>query len=173
MSETANNTKTSSDSQPKSDVENKVICQVKPTLKPVLIRLGLVIIIATIVIGILFTNPKLLGSRDATNIGLIIVQLLAMVALLRLLLRVFVLRKTEYVVTHDSVKRTYNLFLRSHKRQVPLNLVRSHELMQSRSESILGHGTIRLNQGLGDLELENIPNPHDVYEVIRKRTATQ
>lgn len=173
MSETANTTETSSNSQPESDADAAVVCRVKPALKPVLIRLGLVVVAAVVAIGVLFASPTLLGSRDVTNVALLVVQLLAMVALLRLLVRVFVLRQTEYVVTSDSVKRTYNLFLRSHKRQIPLDLVRSHELKQSRSESVLGHGTIRLNQGLGDLELENIPNPHEVYGAIREHTTSQ
>jgi hypothetical protein len=168
---------TSDENEPSSNHatsgSNDPLLTVKPTVKPALIRLGLVVLVAAVVLGVLFTNPTLLGSRDATNVGLLVVQILASIGVLRLLVRIFVLRRTKYVVNSDSIKRSYELFMRTNERQVPFNLVRSHEFNQSRTENLLGHGTITLNQGLGDLKLWNIPKPQEVYDLVRERVKSK
>lgn len=173
MTETTTAETESTQSHTDSEQDDDILRRVQPTTKPVLIRLGLVVLAAIAVIGVLFTNPTLLGNRDVTNVGLLIVQLLAAIAIVRLLVRLLVLRRTEYLIKADAVSRRYALFLRTNERQVPFNLIRSHEFNQSRVESLLSHGTITLNQGLGDLKLWNIANPQEVYDVIRERAENR
>jgi hypothetical protein len=170
MSET---TSDESESAANYSSDSDALLTLQPTIKPALIRLGLVVLVAAIVLGVLFTNPELLGSRDVTNVALLVVQLLTLIAVVRLLVRILVLRRTKYVVKPDSVKRSYELLMRTNERQVPFDLIRSHEFNQSRTENLLGHGTITLNQGLGDLKLWNIPNPQEVYDVIRERAENR
>lgn len=150
-----------------SQVENQpVILETTPTVRPTLIRLGMVGLATTIIIGIIFANPTLLGSVEATNVVLLIVQLLAFIFVVRLVLRILILRRTKYSIKSDSVSREYRVLMRTVEREVPLDRVRSHEFTQSMTESLLGHGTIVLNRGLGTLKLENIPNPDHAYQQI-------
>lgn len=172
MSETTADETESTYSHSGSDRDTDVLRRVQPTIKPVLIRLALTVLVSVIAIGVLFSSPTLLGSRDLTNVALLVVQLLALIAVVRLVVQLLVLRRTEYVIRPESVKRSYELFLRSNEREVPFELVRSHEFNQSRTENLLGHGTITLNQGLGDLKLRNIPEPDEVYGVIRNQAES-
>lgn len=151
------------------DTNSDVLRRITPTVKPALIRLGLTLFIGAVVIGVLFTNPELLGSPDVTNVALIVVQLLVVIAVVRLGVELVVLLNTEYVVTDRTVRRQYSLLARVKSREVPYDLVRSTERSQGRIEYMLGVGSVSLNQGLGDLTLSYLPDHDAVYRLIRRQ----
>jgi len=140
-----------------------------PTLKPALFRLAVTVVVGVVVIGILFTNPELLGSVEVTNVTLVIAQVLLVIAVVRLVVEIMILRNTEYIVTDRLVTRQYSLLGRTKSREVPHDLVRSTERSQGRIEYLLDVGSVALNQGLGDLTLTYLPNHNDVYRTIREQ----
>ncbi|MBX0285125.1 PH domain-containing protein [Haloarcula salinisoli] len=144
--------------------------RVHPSTKPVAIRFVAYLVAGIAAVLVFLDNPELLGSRDVTNIGLLITQVLVVIALVRQVVKFVRLRHTEYIVTEGMVTIAYQLLGRSETRQVPFERVRSHELRQGRIESQLDLGTITLNQGLGGIALANVPKPFDVYESIREQT---
>jgi|GEM_PF-2080276 membrane protein YdbS with pleckstrin-like domain len=150
--------------------DQQTLHRVHPSTKPVVIRFVAYLVAGIAAVVVFFTNPELLGSRDVTNIGLLITQVLVAIALVRQVVRYVRLRHTEYIVTDSMVTIAYQLLGRSETRQVPFERVRSHELRQGRIESQLDLGTITLNQGLGGIALTNVPKPFDVYESIREQT---
>ena len=151
------------------DTNSDVLRRIAPTVKPALIRLGLTIFIGVAVIGVLFTTPELLGSPEVTNVALIVVQLLVVIAVVRIGIELVVLLNTEYVVTDRTVRRQYSLLARVKSREVPYDLVRSTERSQGRIEYMLGVGSVSLNQGLGDLTLSYLPEHDEVYRLIRRQ----
>lgn len=157
----------SEESDNSEEPEEPTLARVHPSTKPVVIRSALYLVAGLVAIGVFFANPQLLGSRDLTNVGLLLAQILVGIALARQAVDFVVLRSTEYVVTPTAVTKRYELLARSKTRQVPFERVRSHELTQSRVENALDHGTIMLNQGLGGLRLRNVRDPFDVYDVIQ------
>ncbi len=150
--------------------DQQTLHRVHPSTKPVVIRFVAYLVAGIAAVVVFFTNPELLGSRDVTNIGLLITQVLVAVALVRQVVRFVRLRHTEYIVTEGMVTIAYQLLGRSKTRQVPFERVRSHELRQGRIESQLDLGTITLNQGLGGIALTNVPGPFDIYDSIREQT---
>lgn len=155
------------------ELSETVLLRTTPTVKPVVVKLGLSLAIGILAMVTLYTNPELLGSRETTNIGLVVVQLLLIVAIVRLVVKIIVLLRTEYVVTDKGVRRGFELLARSKSREVPYALVRSHERNQTRIEYILNAGSVSLNQGLGDLKLEYLSDHDEVYGRIRKRVDDQ
>lgn len=140
-----------------------------PTIKPTVAKLVLALVLGVIAIGVLVTNPELFGSRETTDIVLLLVQVLLAISVIRLLIKMLVLRRTRYTITSSSVKREYELLFQTEVKEVPFGLVRSHQFHQSRVENLLGHGTIAINRGLGQLEMENVDNPDDIYDTVRRR----
>ena len=137
-----------------------------PTLRPTLIWLGIVTALGAGLVATIWTNPGLVGGAGTANVLIQAVGLVTVLGILRFLVRVYVLRQTEYVVDGETVTRQYELFFRTWQRTVPLAKVRSHELRQSRVQKLLGYGTISLNQGLGAIELENVSGPHELYDAV-------
>lgn len=148
---------------------DEALVRTTPTTLPVLVRLALVLVGGGVVIGILFLNPRLLGSRANTDIALLLAQALVFIAVVRLVVDYYVLRRTKYTITTSAVKREYELLFRRESREVPFGRVRSHEFDQSRIENLLGYGSISLNKGLGSIELVNVDNPDDVYRTLREQ----
>lgn len=137
-----------------------------PTLRPTLIWLGIVTVLGVAVTVTLGTTPGVVGGPETANVAIQAVGLLTVLGILRFLIRLYVLKQTEYVVDADTITRKYELFFRTCQRTVPISKVRSHELRQSRVQKLLGYGTISLNQGLGAIELENVSGPHSLYDNV-------
>lgn len=138
-----------------------------PTLRPTLVWL-----VTTLVLGIggvayVNGNPSLFGDPGTARVARDVLLLLTAILTVRFLARAYVLRRTTYHISPTAVTREYSLLLRSTEREVPFAMVRSHELNQSRIERLLGYGTVSINQGLGGLELENVPSPHGVHDTVR------
>lgn len=137
-----------------------------PTVRPTLVWLALVVLVGAGATGLLTARPGVVGGEEVADPVVRAVLLLTVAGVVRFLVRAYVLRRTTYVLDGDEVTRRYRLLLRVHERTVPLGMVRSHELNQSRVENLLGYGSITLNQGLGDIELENVPDPERVHERV-------
>lgn len=147
--------------------DGRILRRTRPTIKPALVRLGVTLAVGAVAVAVLSLNPTLLGSVELTDITLVLVQILVFVAVVRILIDILIISNTEYVITDRLVRRSYSLFGRTKSREVPYDRVRSAERSQSRIEYFLGIGTIRLNQGLGDLTLSNLPNHENAYSLIR------
>lgn len=144
---------------------------VRPTIAPTLIYLGLVVVLGGAATAYVVTNPDLVGGSEEANVVGNVLLALTVIGVLRYLLRVYVLRRTEYVVDERSLVRRYELLLRTWRREVPLTMVRSHQLRQGRIEKLLGYGTISVNNGLGDLSFVNVPDPQDVNEMVAEQVS--
>jgi len=139
----------------------------KPTIKPTLIRLA-VVLLATVAIAVYFrTNLELLGSPELTAVASLIVLLAGALLSIRYLVRILVRKKTAYIITEASVKREYQLFFRTRSKAVRFDKLRSHQLQQNRIQSVLGFGTISLNKGLGEIRLADVADPQSVYAEVQ------
>ncbi|WP_436902121.1 hypothetical protein [Halovenus halobia] len=156
-----------------SNSQSEVLVETTPTVKPVLVRLALTIALGIVIIGAVFAAPSLFGSTEQANIALVVAQLLVLIAIAKLLVEMLILLRTRYIVTTDAVRREFSLLGRTKIKEVPHGLVRSTEYRQSRTEYILGVGSIVLNQGLGDLRFTAVPQHRAVYRQIRDRTESQ
>lgn len=148
------------------------VLETQPTLKPTIASLAGVVIAGVLIIGYLFVDPTLLGTAGRTEIAANLVMLLTLIGAARLLLRLYVLTRTRYVVTSDAVRREYSLLYKTFSRELPLAKVRSHELRRGRIETLLGIGTVAfltgsMAQSPAHLEFENVPNPERVRNHVR------
>lgn len=150
------------------------VLETQPTLKPTIASLAGVVGAGVLVIVYLFLDPTLLGTAARTEIAANLVMLLTFAGAARLLLRLYVLTRTRYVVTPDAVRREYSLLYKTFSRELPLAKVRSHELRRGRIETLLGIGTVAfltgsMAQSPAHLEFENVPNPERVRNRVRDR----
>jgi Bacterial membrane flanked domain. len=139
-----------------------------PTLKPTAIWLLLIITLGVSIILYVYFQRDSLANPQTADILMRAIALLTLIVVIRLVIRLFILSRTRYLVDSVRITKRFDLLYRRRRQEVPLSKVRSHELRQSRIQTVLGFGTIRLNQGLGPIELENIPEPHQVYEQINR-----
>lgn len=156
----------SADNQSASTEESTQL-QTTPTLRPTLVWLGLVIVAGLVSILYLYLRRDAFSNPQTANILTQVIAILAVIGIIRFLIRIYVLKRTRYIVDSDSVTRKYDLLFRSRRKEVPFSMVRSHELRQSRIQKLLGYGTIVLNEGLGPIEFENVPDPHGLYQAIQ------
>lgn len=143
------------------------VFETMPTVKPTLVWIGVVAVLGGLAMAYLLVRPTALGDAASTTVLFRVVFLLTLILEIRFLVRLYVLRRTTYRLDSDAVQRRYELFYRSYQREVPLGRVRSHEVRQNRVQRFLGYGTISLNEGLGGIELEDIPEPFEKYEALR------
>ncbi|MEF8781299.1 MAG: PH domain-containing protein [Haloferacaceae archaeon] len=144
-----------------------------PTIRPVLVVAVAVVLGAGAVVGYLIVNPEALGDREVAEILSNAVLVLAAVVLLRLWVKILVLRKTRYVIRDDSIHRRYSLLYKQWTREIPVTKLRGHEYAQSRIQTLLGYGTIRLltggtNHSLDYLEFEHVDDPEGVRDRVRE-----
>lgn len=153
-----------------SDTQSStLVVESHPTIKPTAIQMAILFVIGLAIIVYFQSEPDLVGDPEIAQIGVQVTSALVILGLLRLAIRVFVYTRTTYEVTADRVRKTYDLLYRRQETEVPYELVRSHEFSQGRLETLLGYGTVKLNQGLGTLTLKNIEEPHVFNEEISKR----
>lgn len=154
-----------------------VLYRTTPTLRPTLIFLGASLFVGLAVVGYLFWNPTAVaGDEQLTGIVRVAVALLLVLIVVRLLIRLFVLRRTTYIVRSGALQREFRLLFRHRAREVPVHQVRGHEYSQNRIQALLGYGTIRMltggtNQSLGFVEFEDVPNPGLVREHVQELVA--
>ncbi|WP_277552353.1 PH domain-containing protein [Halobaculum limi] len=167
-----NNSATADASQPSAPAHPASV-QTNPTIKPTLIALGLAIVVVLAIVGVILSNQRALGGQSIAEIAAQVVAIVGLLIGLRLLLRIFILTRTTYSVNTERIQRKYTLFLRTSKREVPIQMVRSSQLEQSRIQKILGYGSIRVNEGLGGIRLEHVENPHEVQDVISTHSVDE
>jgi len=151
-----------------------VLLQTTPTLRPTLLLMGMSIVVGFAAIGFLLRNPTTVGGdAQLTELVRNAIAVLLLLILIRLTIRIFVLRRTRYVIREDVLRREYTLLYRHWAREVPIRQLRGHEYSQSRIQTLLGYGTIRMltggtNQSLGFVEFEDVPDPELVRQYIRQ-----
>lgn len=157
-----------------SGTRGGLVLETQPTLKPTLLSLAGVILGGLVVVGFLFLNPTLLGAAERTEIAANLVVILTVVGAARLVVRLYVLTKTRYVVTPNAVRREYSLLYKSFSRELPLAKLRSLELRRSRIEAAFGIGSVAfltgsVAQSPAHLEFANVPEPERVRRTVRDR----
>jgi len=144
-----------------------------PSIRPVLVWMGVTVLAAVVVAGVILLNQNAFGGAQTANLLLNALLVLTLLAVIRLSIRVFILTRTQYVIDSNHITRRYSLLMRTWSREVPIHRVRSSELRQSRIQHVLGFGTVEVNQGLGGIQLENVHNPEQVRETLTDLTKRQ
>jgi hypothetical protein len=157
---------TDSESSGQSQADVSFPIQTTPTIRPVLVWMVITVALAAAAIGYIAGNVEAVGGQDIANILVQVVGAIAVLVLVRLAIKVFVLTRTEYLVDESRIRRQYSLLMRTWEREVPAEMIRSRELRQSRIQKLLGYGTIEINRGLGDIRLENVANPHEIGDAL-------
>jgi len=161
--------RTETDSPPAT---GEPILRTAPTTRPVMVLVALTVGLAVLVSLVVVADPSLVGGGDIANVVLNVVVLLALLVLGRLVLKIWLIKRTTYTITPTSLKREYTLLYRRYEREIPVKQLRGHEFTQSRIEYLLGYGTVRMLTGgtdrsLGFLEFEYIDDPAEVRAALR------
>ncbi|MCT9096010.1 PH domain-containing protein [Haloarchaeobius sp. HME9146] len=147
------------------------VMRVTPTTKLVLIYIGVLAVVGT-GLGLYFlTNKEALGEQGYGGIAGWVIILLTVIGLIRLTIQFLVLRRTEYVLTRDSIRREYDLLYSEKSRELPISKVRGVELRRGRLQAMLGFGDVSFlaagtNRSIGYIDFENTDNPHKVREKV-------
>jgi uncharacterized membrane protein YdbT with pleckstrin-like domain len=164
--------------QTPDDREERVLFTTGPSARPAGVKLAVAVVVGLLVEAYLFTHPTLLGSREATRIGVYLVSLVALLVVARLVVRVYLLTRYRYTITDEVLRWEYSLFYRARSRELPLSQLRGHEASRGRVQSALGFGTVRFltggtNRSLGFLEFEHVADPEGVREVVRRQIGEE
>lgn len=149
------------------------VFETTPTIRPVLVWAGLTLFIGGAILAFIYANPTLLGDPRLTEIFYWAILLLVIATILRFAVKMFILTRTEYVVTPDDIRREYELLYRRKARELPLEKIRGIEYSQNRIQSLMGYGTLSFlaggtNQSLGFVEFENLRDPDVARRRIRR-----
>ncbi|WP_435317692.1 PH domain-containing protein [Haloarchaeobius sp. TZWSO28] len=150
---------------------SKAVMRVTPTTKLVLIYIGVLAVVGT-GLGLYFlTNKQALGEQGYGGIAGWVIILLTVIGLIRLTIQFLVLRRTEYVLTRDSIRREYDLLYSEKSRELPISKVRGVELRRGRLQAMLGFGDVSFlaagtNRSIGYIDFENTDDPHKVREKV-------
>lgn len=137
-----------------------------PTVRPTLIWIAVTVLAVAASIAVIVANQQLLGGPNMVEIAVQVVAVIGALIVLRLAIRILILMRTTYEVDEQRVSRKYALLLRSSERDVPIEFIRSSHLQQNRVQSLLGYGDITINEDLGAISLENVPDPHQLQSLI-------
>ena len=143
------------------------LLETRPTLRPTIVRAVLALAVGLGVVGFLYQDPGVVGDPEVAEVIANLALVGTGIVLFRYLLRAYVLTRTRYVVTPTSVRGEYRLLYRAWARELPLDMVRSHEFRQGRVETLIGCGTVSfltggVDRGLGVLTFEHVANPDEV-----------
>jgi len=99
--------------------------------------------------------------------------ILVLMGIFNVLARIYILRKTTYILGEDRLYKKFQLFYRKSEREIPIGRLRGVELTQSALQNIFNFGTLVFltagpNRSLGFLEFSNIPDPQNHREEIRR-----
>ena len=149
------------------------LVETHPTTKPTLAWLVATLLVGVTAIAAIMSNPDALGDRQVAEVVVNLVLLLTVIGIVRLLIRLYVLTRTRYVVTPSAIRREYELLYRTWSRELPLSMLRGHELRRSRLQTLLGLGTVAflsgsVGQGLGHLTFDHLSNPETVRDIVRE-----
>lgn len=167
LDSTASSTTESTQAVQENGKEEDVVFRARPTIKPTVILLTLIILSTGLIAGGII-GARLFGSDR--ELWAAVVGIVGLATTLRLIVKMLVLRQTEYVITGKALYSEYTLFYRYYSRELPLRQVRSFETVRSRIQGLLGYGTIRfcgVNGTFGTVSFENLDNPTQVQNQIR------
>jgi uncharacterized membrane protein YdbT with pleckstrin-like domain len=162
--DTSSNTNQRSDKKTESANDN-VILQTSPTLRPTLILMVTVILIAGVLIGL--TNTVIFDLIENQTIIEIIsaaILVLMVLALIRLIIRTIVLRRTSYIIRPNTLERETDLIHQYTSRKAPVDELRGFEYSQNAFQRLLGYGSVRLltggtDQSLGFIVFKDLARP--------------
>jgi uncharacterized membrane protein YdbT with pleckstrin-like domain len=155
--------------------EERVVLHLHPHWK-ILIRpiLVAVLALAVVVLALIFLPDGAFGTATRYAVGA-----LALVAVLWLSVRPFLIRQTtHYVFTDQRVLLQYGIFNRD-RRDIPLNRVNDHTMNQHFLERLLGTGTLTIESAgeRGQTMLIDIPQVERVqttlYELVERNHDRQ
>lgn len=146
-----------------------------PSIRPPAI-LFVLTVLATALIGGYILGAGYEQSTEETLLW--ILGFIAAVLLLRLVVKIFVLTRTRYVITPTQLRREFSLFYRVRVREVPLSQLRGIELSRDTTQALFGFGDLQfltagMNQSLGFLTFEQIPDPVEHRDEIREQFQTE
>ncbi|WP_439025733.1 PH domain-containing protein [Haloarchaeobius sp. DT45] len=150
---------------------SKMVMRATPTTKLVLVYIGVLAVVGT-GLGLYFlTNKQALGEQGYGGIAGWVIVLLTVIGLVRLTIQFLVLRRTEYVITRDSVRREYDLLYSEKSRELPLSKVRGVELRRGRLQALLGFGDVSFlaagtNRSIGYIDFDNTDSPHEIRQKV-------
>lgn len=155
------------------EISDQAILESTPSTKPVLVKLGTTVITGLLLLGVVVTNPNMFGGNQIANVIANVVVMLAVIGIIRLGVRLYVLTRTRYYVTPEGVRREYTLLYRTWSRELPLSMIRGHELTRSRIETLFGVGTVEFLSGsvpgsIGHLSFDHLPNPEETRKTLQK-----
>lgn len=164
---------TSTDAQQATRTNDPETFESTPSTKPTLLKLGATLLVGLLFVGVITTNPGLFGSEQIANVAANLVLLLTVIGAIRLLARLYILTRTRYYITSDGVRREYSLLYRSWSRELPLSMIRGHELTRSRLETLFGVGTVQFLSGsvagsIGHLRFDQLANPEEARETVQR-----
>lgn len=159
-------------------VRDEVLLEATPSIKPVLAWLVITVVAAAVVIGFIFAAPGLFGDAAVAEIAANVVFFVAVIAVVRLLVSLYILTRTRYIVTTAGVRREYTLLYRTWSRELPLRMIRGHELTRSRIETLLGVGSVEFLSGsvagsIGHLRFESLPDPNAFRSSVQDQLSTK
>lgn len=165
-------------SSERTQTQDETLVEATPSTKPVLAWLGLTLTIGLGLVGIILMNPTLFGDVKITEIAGNVVLLLTAIGTIRLLVKWYILTRTRYVVTTAGVRREYTLLYRTWSRELPLSMIRGHELTRSRIQTLFGVGTVEFLSGsvsgsMGHLRFDSLPNPKELRSNVQQQLSTR
>jgi uncharacterized membrane protein YdbT with pleckstrin-like domain len=141
--------------------DEKVVLHVHPHWKTVIRPLLLsIVVIALLVVGLIWLPG---GTVTALVLGAV-----ALILVVALLLRPFVIRQTtHYVFTDQRILLQQGVFHRD-RRDIPLNRVNDHAMSQHFIERLLGTGTLTIESAgeRGQSVLREIPDVERVQTLL-------
>lgn len=150
--------------------EATVLFTTAPSIKPTLAGIVATVAVAIVLVGGVFA----LGLDSATaETAALVVGVVALLAVLRLLFRAYVLRQTTYTVTETDIRREYAFLFRRSAREIPLHKLRGLHLSKTPFQTLFGIGTLRFltagpNGSLGFVAFDNVAATADHRETIRE-----
>lgn len=163
---------------PPTRTPDETLIEATPSTKPVLAWLALTLVVGFGLVGIVVANPSIFGDVTVAEIAGNVVILLTAIAVVRLLVKWYVLTRTRYVVTTAGVRREYSLLYRTWSRELPLSMLRGHELTRSRIQSLFGVGTVEFLSGsvsgsMGHLRFDSLPNPDELRSEVQQQLSNR
>lgn len=172
MSTTKTTTRDASSEEQTGRPTTETVVETTPSTKPLLVRLGLTLVLGVLAVSIIKWNPHWFGDPGVAEIAVNLVLILAGIAIVRLAVKFYILTRTRYVVTTTGVRREYTLLYRTWSRELPLTMIRGHELTRSRVETFFGVGTVEFLSGsvsgsIGHVEFSSLPDPDEVRSAVQ------
>lgn len=148
-----------------AETDDEPIVERRPTVKPVAIKLTVVALATLLVVA-------LLARIDGVSLSVTLVPAaLGGLLILRYLLQMIILRQTTYAVMSDKVLQKFSLLFRQEVKVLPLQQLRGYEVTKSRSETLLGYGTIRFltegsGRGIGVVSFDHVDQPTEIGDRV-------